>query len=109
MSEAPELDRRDIASVVEGMLVEIDGCEIRTAVLEEIEGEDGKTPVYGNPKKKDPDRLRGAISQDFFEDIEPAIRDKIKNYLIELLIERLDSMNQTLLKISRFSQGNVVL
>ncbi len=51
-AEARELDRRDIASVVESMLVEIDGCEIRTALLEEIEGSDEKTPAYGNPKKR---------------------------------------------------------
>jgi len=33
------------------MLVELDGCEIRTAVLQESENTTGTTPVYGKPKR----------------------------------------------------------
>jgi hypothetical protein len=52
LEKARELDRADIAAVVEKMLVEIDGCEIRTALLEEIEGSEEKTPARGNPVKR---------------------------------------------------------
>lgn len=37
----------------------------------------------------------------FFEKVEPHIRDKIKNYFIEILIKRLDLMNEHIMKISR--------
>jgi len=37
---------------IDKMLVELDGCEIRTAQLEPIENCEETTPVYGNPKKK---------------------------------------------------------
>ena len=41
----------------------------------------------------------------FFIKIDPEIRDKIKNYLIELLVNRLDVMNATLGKISTYARG----
>ena len=41
---------------------------------------------------------------EFFRKVKPEIRDKIKDYLIELLITRLDAMNEALSKISRFAQ-----
>ncbi len=41
----------------------------------------------------------------FFRKIDPEIRDKIKNYLIELLVNRLDVMNATLGKISTYARG----
>jgi len=34
------------------ILIEPDGCEIRTALMKEIENADTKTPVYGNPLKE---------------------------------------------------------
>lgn len=37
---------------IDKMLVELDGCEIRTALLTPIEDSTERTPVYGNPKKK---------------------------------------------------------
>lgn len=37
---------------IEAMLVELDGCEIRTAELAPVENSSETTPVYGNPKKK---------------------------------------------------------
>jgi hypothetical protein len=46
--EKREGDRR----FAEKMLVELDGCEIRTAVWEKDESTEERTPAYGNPKKK---------------------------------------------------------
>jgi len=37
----------------------------------------------------------------FFKKANPAVRDKIKNYFIELLISRLDMMNESIMKISK--------
>jgi hypothetical protein len=41
--------QEDVA--VEKILVELDGCEIRTAILSNVEGSTEITPVYNNPKK----------------------------------------------------------
>jgi len=41
------------------------------------------------------------MDSDFFELVSPQVRDKIKNYFIELLINRLDSMNEQIMKISK--------
>ena len=43
---------------VEQMLIELDGCEIRTAELHPVEDCDEKTPVHQNPKKKKTIRWR---------------------------------------------------
>lgn len=45
------------------------------------------------------------MDDNFFTKIQPDIRDKIKNYLIELLVNRLDIMNETLGKISTYARG----
>lgn len=45
------------------------------------------------------------MDDNFFSKINPEIRDKIKNYLIELLVNRLDVMNDTLGKISTYARG----
>lgn len=45
------------------------------------------------------------MDDNFFTKIPPDIRDKIKNYLIELLVNRLDIMNETLGKISTYARG----
>jgi serine/threonine-protein kinase len=37
----------------------------------------------------------------FFQKANPQIRDKLKNYFIELLITRLDVMNESIMKISK--------
>jgi hypothetical protein len=42
----------DGAEVVEKLLVELDGCEIRTAVSHVITESDERTPVYENPVKR---------------------------------------------------------
>jgi len=44
------------------------------------------------------------LDKTFFEKVRPEIKDKIKNYIIELLINRLDSMNESLSKISNFAR-----
>lgn len=41
------------------------------------------------------------MDDDFFQKINPVIRDKTKNYFIELLINRLDTMNDSIMKISK--------
>ena len=45
------------------------------------------------------------MDDNFFRKIDPEIKDKIKNYLIELLVNRLDVMNETLGKISTYARG----
>jgi len=41
------------------------------------------------------------MDDDFFQKINPVIKDKTKNYFIELLINRLDTMNDSIMKISK--------
>jgi len=45
------------------------------------------------------------MDDDFFHKVNPDIKDKIKDYLIELLIDRLDNMNAAIMKISRLMRG----
>ncbi len=45
------------------------------------------------------------MDDDFFRKVQPEIKDKIKGYLIELLINRLDAMNESLSKISRYARS----
>ena len=41
------------------------------------------------------------MDNDFFQKVNPVIKDKAKNYFIELLINRLDTMNDSIMKISK--------
>ena len=41
------------------------------------------------------------LDEAFFEHAEPSIRDKAKNYFIEVLIQRLDAMNESIMHISK--------
>jgi serine/threonine-protein kinase len=41
------------------------------------------------------------MDNDFFQKINPSIKDKTKNFFIELLITRLDTMNDSIMKISK--------
>jgi CRP-like cAMP-binding protein len=41
------------------------------------------------------------IDDDFFKKAKPFIVDKLKNYFIELLINRLDAMNESLMAVSK--------
>ena len=45
------------------------------------------------------------MNDDFFKKVSPDIRDKIKDYLIGLLISRLDNMNAAIMKISKLMRG----
>jgi CRP-like cAMP-binding protein len=49
------------------------------------------------------------VDDGFFSKLDPAMRDNIKNYLIELLANRLDSMNEALSKIAKYARGYAVL
>lgn len=41
------------------------------------------------------------MDDDFFAKVDPDVRDKIKNYFIEILIQRLNAMNASILKTSK--------
>ena len=41
------------------------------------------------------------MDENFFEKINPGIKDKIKDYFIDLLINRLDDMNKSIMNISK--------
>jgi len=45
------------------------------------------------------------MDDNFFEKINPSIRAKIKEYLIELLVSRLDNMNAAIMKISKLMRS----
>jgi len=45
------------------------------------------------------------MDDDFFKKADPDIRDRIKEYLIELLINRLDNMNAACMKISKLMRA----
>lgn len=49
------------------------------------------------------------IDDALFAKLNEAMRDKIKNYLIELLANRLDSMNEALSKIAKYARGYAML
>ena len=49
----------------------------------------------------DNDVLVLRLDEDFFEKCAPDIRDEVKNYFIELLVRRLDKMNESLMTISK--------
>ncbi len=62
-----------------------------------------KKPRYSNVIAKE-NVLVMKLDKSFFDKADSAIRDKIKDYLIELLINRLDSTNESLSKISKFAR-----
>lgn len=47
------------------------------------------------------------MDEAFFGKVRPEIKDKIKDYLIELLILRLDKMNESLSKIAKYARSYV--
>ncbi len=51
----------------------------------------------------DEDVLVIRMDNDFFQKISRTMADKIKNYLIELLVSRLDEMNKAMTKIAKFA------
>ena len=52
LEQALSADVDQAEKFAERVLVELDGCEIRTALFEKIEGCREMTAVYGNPKKR---------------------------------------------------------
>jgi len=46
------------------------------------------------------------MDDEFFNKIDPEVRDKIKNYFIELLIHRLKNMNDQIMTISRMMRSH---
>jgi CRP-like cAMP-binding protein len=63
-----------------------------------------KKPRYSNVIANDNVRVV-KMDEVFFNDIRPEIKDKIKDYLIELLINRLDTMNESLSKIAKYTRN----
>jgi CRP-like cAMP-binding protein len=63
-----------------------------------------KKPRQSNVVAND-DVLVLKMDDDFFQKVNPIIKDKIKDYLIELLISRLDNMNDAIMRISRLMRG----
>ena len=59
-----------------------------------------KTPRHSNVIASD-DVLAVKMDEVFFQQVHCDIKDKIKNYLIETLIRRLDEMNSSFVKIAR--------
>ena len=59
-----------------------------------------KKPRFSNVIASD-EVLAVKMDEAFLGQVKPMIRDKIKNYLIEILMKRLDEMNAALVKISR--------
>lgn len=48
------------------------------------------------------------MDETFFASLHPDMRDKMKNYLIDLLIKRLDAMNESLVRIASFARGRML-
>jgi CRP/FNR family transcriptional regulator, cyclic AMP receptor protein len=83
----------------------LNGAHIRLAKLEvgEVFGEMSfftKTPRKNTVIAHD-DLLAIKIDSDFFEQVGPEISDKIKSYFIQLLIDRLDIMNDSITNLSK--------
>ncbi len=62
-----------------------------------------KKPRYSNVIAKE-NVLVMKLDKSFFDVVDVGIKDKIKDYLIELLINRLDATNESLSKISKFAR-----
>ncbi len=45
------------------------------------------------------------MDDSFFKQISVEIKDKIKDYIIEMLISRLDSMNESMAKLARYNES----
>jgi len=59
-----------------------------------------RKPRASNVMSKD-DTTVLKMDDEFFNKIDPRVKDKIKNYFLELLIQRLDVMNDQIMTISR--------
>ena len=56
----------------------------------------------------DEDVLVLIMDDDFFQKIGLALKDKIKDYFIELLISRLDKMNEVISSIAKFAHTRIL-
>jgi len=45
------------------------------------------------------------MDKEFFRKAKPEIRDRIKDYLVEILVNRLDTMNESLSKITKYTRN----
>jgi CRP/FNR family cyclic AMP-dependent transcriptional regulator len=63
-----------------------------------------KKPRYSNVIANERVRVM-KMDDDFFKVVSVEIKDKIKDYLIELLINRLDTMNESLSKIAKYTRN----
>ena len=45
------------------------------------------------------------MDEDFFQKVRPGVRDKVKNYFISLLVNRLDAMNESIMTISKLMRS----
>ncbi len=87
----------------------VDDVSIRLAKLKpgELFGEMSffsKKLRSSNVVAKDPVSVL-RMDDEFFLKIDPGIRDKIKNFLIELLIKRLDNMNDAIMRVSKLMRA----
>ena len=91
------------------VLVEKDGYRRSIATLEPgaIFGE--MSFLSNKPRSSDvianEDVLVIKMDNDFFQKINYELKDKIKNYLIEVLIERLNNVNESLKEVSNVARG----
>jgi CRP-like cAMP-binding protein len=86
-----------------------ENAQIRLAKLKsgEIFGEMNffsRKPRQSNVIAND-DVLAMKMDDNFFEKITPEIKDKMKNCFIELLINRLEEMNESIMKISKLMRS----
>jgi CRP-like cAMP-binding protein len=48
------------------------------------------------------------MSEKTFAKVDPVIKEKIKDYLVDLLIKRLDGMNDILISMANFARGHLL-
>ncbi len=87
------------------IIKKMEGHPIRLARLKpgEIFGE----MAFFSKKRRQSDAVANddvlvlGMDKDFFHKVKPAIKDKVKNYFIELLVNRLEAMNESMMTISK--------
>ena len=62
-----------------------------------------KKPRFSNVIANEPVQVM-KMDDDFFNVVSIEVKDKIKDYLIELLINRLDTMNESISKIAKYTR-----
>lgn len=64
-----------------------------------------KNPRQSNIVAREDNVLVLRMDEDFFQKGKPIIKDKVKNYFIELLCNRLDVMNESIMKVSKLMRS----